>query len=118
MQLPQINGNYDDITKKLKNDMLEASSKLNFEKAKEIKELLDYVDKVLEKQKIDLTDNVNRDIFNAYEYKGYISMQVFHSRSGRLVERNSYIYEQNEEKEECLNNFILSFYENNEIKKR
>lgn len=112
-----LNGNYNDIVIKLKKDMYDASEKLNFEKAGEIKELLDYIDKVLEKQKIDLTDNVNRDIFNAYEYKGYISMQVFHSRSGRLVERNSYIYEQNEEKEECLNNFILSFYENNDLPK-
>ena len=91
-----LNGNYNDIVIKLKKDMYDASEKLNFEKAGEIKELLDYIDKVLEKQKIDLTDNVNRDIFNAYEYKGYISMQVFHSRSGQLVERNSYIYEQNE----------------------
>ena len=106
-----LNGNYNDIVIKLKKDMYDASEKLNFEKAGEIKELLDYIDKVLEKQKIDLTDNVNRDIFNAYEYKGYISMQVFHSRSGRLVERNSYIYEQNEEKEEAImsqNNIVCA----------
>lgn len=108
-----LNGNYDDITKKLKNDMKEASDKLNFEKAKEIKELLDYIDKVLEKQKIDLTDTVNRDIFNYYIKDDFISIQVLHSRSGNLVERNSYIYELTEEKEDVINNFILSFYENN-----
>ena len=108
-----LNGNYDDITKKLKNDMKEASDKLNFEKAKEIKDLLDYISKVLEKQKIDLTDTVNRDIFNYYVKDDFISIQVLHSRNGNLVERNSYIYELNEEEIDVMNNFILSFYDNN-----
>ena len=106
-------GNYDDITRKLKNAMMEASNKLEFEKAKEIKDLLDYIQKVLEKQKIDLTDNINRDIFNYYINDDFISIQVLHLRNGNLVERNSYIYEINEDKEEIISNFILSFYENN-----
>ena len=108
-----LNGNYNDIIKKLKDDMLDASNKLNFEKAKEIKDLLDYISKILEKQKIDLTDNVNRDIFNYYIKDDFISIQILHSRGGNLVERNSYIYELNSDKEDIINNFILSFYENN-----
>lgn len=108
-----LNGNYSDITIKLKQDMLDASSKLNFEKAGEIKELIDYITLVLEKQKIDLTDNVNRDIFNYFVYKEFISIQVLHSRGGNLVERNSYIYELNEDEVDVINNFIISFYENN-----
>jgi len=111
-----LNGNYNDIIKKLKEEMLEASQKLNFEKAKEIKELLDYIDKILEKQKIDLKDNINRDIFNYYIKDEFISVQVLHLRNGNLVERNSYIYELNEEKEDVINNFIVSFYENNNDK--
>ena len=107
-----LNGNYSNITDKLKKDMYSYSEKLNFERAGEIKELLDYIDKVLEKQKIDLTDNVNRDIFNYYIYKDFISIQVLHSRNGNLVERNSYIYELNEDKYDVINNFIVSFYEN------
>jgi excinuclease ABC subunit C len=112
-----LNGNYDEITKKLKQDMLEASNKLNFERAKELKELIDYITLVLEKQKIDLNDNIDRDIFNAYEYKDFISIQVLHLRNGQLVSRNSYIYEQTEEKEEVLSNFILSFYNKNSLPK-
>ncbi len=112
-----LNGNYDEITKKLKNDMADASLKLNFERAKELKELIDYITLVLEKQKIDLNDNINRDIFNAYEYKDFISLQVLHLRNGQLVSRNSYIYEQTEEKEEVLSNFILSFYTKNDLPK-
>ena len=108
-----LNGNYDDIIKKLKQEMKEESDKLNFEKAKEIKDLLEYISKVLEKQKIDLTDNINRDIFNYYIKDDFISIQILHSRNGNIVERNSYIYEMNEEKDDLINNFIVSFYENN-----
>ena len=108
-----LNGNYSKITIKLKQDMIEASNKLNFEKAKELKELIDYITLVLEKQKIDLTDNINRDIFNYYIYNDFISIQVLHSRGGNLTSRNSYIYELNEDEIDVINNFIISFYENN-----
>lgn len=106
-----LNGNYHDIYNKLEKEMLNASEKLNFEKAKDIKEVMEYIKVVLEKQKIDFNDNVNRDIFNYYVYKDYISVQVLHSRNGNLVERNSYVYELNEDKLDVMNNFIISFYE-------
>ena len=109
-----LNGSYDDITKKLEKEMYEASEKLNFEKAKELKEVIDYIKVTLEKQKIDLNDNVNRDIFNYYVYNDYISIQVFHERNGNLTERDSYIYELNEEAIDAFINFIISFYEDNE----
>lgn len=106
-----LNGNYHEIYKKLESEMLKASEKLNFEKAKDIKEVMDYIKITLEKQKIDFNDNVNRDIFNYYVYKDYISIQVLHSRNGNLVERDSYVYELNEDECDVLNNFIISFYE-------
>lgn len=105
-----LNGGYSEIKKKITNEMFDAASKLNFEKAKEMKDYLSYIDTLLEKQKIDLKDNVNRDIFNYYVYKDYISIQVLHSRNGKLVERDSYIYELNEEVYDVINNFIISFY--------
>ena len=106
-----LNGNYHEVYKKLESEMLKASEKLNFEKAKDIKEVMDYIKITLEKQKIDFNDNVNRDIFNYYVYKDYISIQVLHSRNGNLVERDSYVYELNEDECDVLNNFIISFYE-------
>ncbi len=109
-----LNGNYSDIVYKLKQEMYEESNKLNFERANEIKELLNYISKVLEKQKIDLKDNINRDIFNYYVLEDFISIQVLHLRNGNLVERNSYIYELNEDETDLFSNFIISFYDNND----
>ena len=113
-----LNGNYNDIYNRLEKEMYLESERLNFEKAKELKEVMDYIKVILEKQKIDFNDNVNRDIFNYYVYKDYISIQVLHSRNGNLVERDSYIYELNEEKIDVLNNFIISFYDDDRFKPR
>ena len=113
-----LNGNYNDIYNRLEKEMHLESERLNFEKAKELKEVMDYIKVILEKQKIDFNDNVNRDIFNYYVYKDYISIQVLHSRNGNLVERDSYIYELNEEKIDVLNNFIISFYDDDRFKPR
>ena len=109
-----LNGNYSYIYDQLEKEMYKESEKLNFEKAKDIKEVMDYIKVTLEKQKIDFNDNVNRDIFNYYEYKDYISIQILHLRNGNLVERDSYVYELNEDKMDVLSNFIISFYEDNE----
>ena len=84
-----LNGNYDNITNKIKCEMEEASEKLNFEKAKELKELLDYIDVTLTRQKVELHDNINRDIFGYYVNNGYISIQVFFLRGGKLVAHKS-----------------------------
>ena len=111
-----LNGNYDNIRKKIENDMLEASEKLNFEKAKELKELLDYIDIVLTKQKVELHDNINRDIFGYYVDKGYISIQVFFLRGGKLVQRESNIYPLVDDIDEELIEYISRFYEKNNLK--
>lgn len=111
-----LNGNYDNITKKIKDEMLEASEKLNFEKAKELKELLDYIDVTLTKQKVELHDNINRDIFGYHVNNGYISIQVFFLRGGKLVERESSIYPIVDEIEEELVEYISRFYDKNNIK--
>ena len=107
-----LNGGYSDIKKIISKEMYDASEKLNYEKAKEMKEYLIYIDQLLEKQKIDLSDNVNRDIFNYYVYKDFISIQVLHSRGGKLVERDSYIYELTDDAVDVISNFIISFYDN------
>ena len=57
-----LNGNHEIVTNKLKELMEQSSEKLQFEKALEYKELLDYISITLEKQKVELDDNLNRDI--------------------------------------------------------
>ena len=96
--------------------MESAISKLNFEKAKELNELKEFVSVTLRKQLIDLNDNIDRDIFGYAVYKGYISIQVLFLRGGKLIERNSSIYPIITDEVEDLTLFISSFYDKNNIK--
>ena len=70
-----LKGNYDDVRIKIRGLMEEASNSLNFERAIEYKEMLEYIDKVLEKQKISLNDNISRDVINYYVKNEYISLR-------------------------------------------
>lgn len=96
--------------------MESAVSKLNFEKAKELNELKEFINVTLRKQLIDLNDNIDRDIFGYAVYKGYIGIQVLFLRGGKLIERNSSIYPIITDEVEDLTLFISSFYDKNNIK--
>lgn len=95
--------------------MESAISKLNFEKAKELNELKEFVNVTLRKQLIDLNDNIDRDIFGYAVYKGYIGIQVLFLRGGKLIERNSSIYPIITDEVEDLTLFISSFYDKDNI---
>ena len=112
-----LKGNYDEVRKKIKNLMEEASNKLNFEMALEYKEMLEYIDKVLEKQKISLNDNINRDVINYYVKNDYILFQVLHLRDGRINMRDKEIFPLIDDEEDTLSYFVTSFYDKNEVPK-
>ena len=104
------------VLSKIDNQMEKCIQKLNFEKARELKELKEFVNITLRNQLIDLNDNIDRDIFGYAIYKGYISIQVLFLRGGSLVERESSIYPIISDETEELTLFISSFYDKNNIK--
>ena len=65
------------------------SENLEFEKAKELKEIIDYIKITLTKQKVEVNDNIDRDVIGYYVFKGYLSIQIFFIRNGRIQERIS-----------------------------
>ena len=106
------------ITQKLKEEMLEESNKMNYEKAHELKELLDYINITVDHQKVEISDALDRDIFGYYFDKGYLSIQVFFLRNGKIVGKHSKIIPTIEEHTEELNRYIATFYESDVIKPR
>lgn len=112
-----LKGNYLTVKKKIENLMKEASDKLNFEAAIEYKEMLEYIDKVLEKQKISLNDNINRDVINYYVKNDYISFQVLHLIDGRINMREKEVFALVDDVKETLSSFVISFYDKNSVPK-
>lgn len=80
-----LNGRDDILIQKIKEKIQVNSDNLNYEVALDLKKELDYISVVFEKQKVELNDGINRDIFNYYVDNGYISIVVFFIRNGKLL---------------------------------
>ena len=106
-----LNGNKEIISKKIENDMQIASQNLNFEKAIELKSMLEDINITLKKQTIILNKNYTCDIFGYYKHNNYLSVQVFYIREGVLFGHHSDIFTVVEEKEEAIIEYIIKFYE-------
>ena len=111
-----LNGDDSIVRDKLEKDMQEESSNMHYEKALEIKNLLDYIKVTLTHQKVELKDNINRDIFGYYVDKGYISIQVFFIRNSKIIERHSKIFPLIEAEDEELTRYIANFYDKGILK--
>lgn len=110
-----LKGDSSIITKKIERDMHRASEALNYEKALELKKMLEDIDITLEKQKIDLNKNYNFDLFTYYQDKNYLSIQVFFIREGLLFGRQGDIFQTIDDPEEELLQYIIHFYEKNHL---
>lgn len=110
-----LRGDYKHIEEKIIKEMNLASEKLNYEKALELKEMLDDVKITLNKQKIDLNNNYNFDLINYYKDKNYLSIQIFFVRNGLLVGRHEDIVQTLDNVEEDIIEYIIKFYDKNNV---
>ncbi|MET3682582.1 excinuclease ABC subunit C [Alkalibacillus flavidus] len=105
-----LNGGHKDIKNDIKEKMQAASESLDFEKAKEYRDLIEHIEAVMEKQTMDLTDLTDRDIFGYSFDKGWMCVQVFFVRNGKLIERDVSVFPIYNEPSEAFISFIASFY--------
>ena len=106
-----FNGNSENLIKKIETKMYDCSSKLQYEKALEYKELLDYINITLEKQKVELDDHYDRDIIGYYELDNYLSVNILFIRGGKLLDKKSNIFPMIDTLEEEVNSYISNFYD-------
>ena len=110
-----LNGNYKILHQKLMDKMNFYAEKLQFEKAKEYKELLDYISITLEKQKVELDDHYDRDIVGYYSKNGYLSVCMLFIRGGKLLDRKNDLFPMIDTLEEELMTYLSRFYDKHNI---
>lgn len=113
-----FNGNSDIVISKLEKKMIDSSNKLQFEKAMEYKEILDYIKITLEKQKVELDDNYDRDVIGFYEEDNYLSINILFIRGGKLLDKKSNIFPMIDTLSEEVNSYISNFYDKHGTKVR
>ncbi len=107
-----LNGHYDNLLKRLENQMMEAAERMEYEKAAEYRDLLSSVKKVAQKQKITSSSMEDRDIIAMAMNDTDAVVQVFFVREGKLIGRDHFGIRIGAEKEirQILTSFVKQFY--------
>ncbi|EMV3081326.1 excinuclease ABC subunit UvrC [Staphylococcus pseudintermedius] len=109
-----LNGEDKTILKNLEEKMIKASENLEFEQAKEYRDLIQHVNNLTKKQKIMSVDQTVRDVFGYHVDKGWMCIQVFFIRQGNLIEREATMFPLQQTPEEEFYTFIGQFYQLNQ----
>lgn len=110
-----LKGYTDQVKGELNAKMLAASENLQFERAQELLEQIRSIDYIQEKQTIDFSLKDSFDAFGWYEDKGYLSIQGFFVREGKLLERNMSVSPVYEESEDAFLAYITQYYQTNKV---
>ncbi len=105
-----LNGGYKDIKKELTEKMTAAAEEHDFERAKEFRDQIANIEATMEKQKMMMTDLVDRDVFGYAVDKGWMCVQVFFIRQGKLIERDVSMFPIYQEPEEEMLTYFGQFY--------
>lgn len=110
-----IAGHTEEKVAELTEKMLAASEALNFEMAKEYRDLIQSIDYVTSKQHVQFGDLKNRDILGYEVDKGYLSIQLFFMREGKLLSRDINLVPAGEDYQEDLTRFLVTYYQENTV---
>ncbi|SIT83593.1 excinuclease ABC subunit UvrC [Edaphobacillus lindanitolerans] len=109
-----LNGGYKDVKRELTDKMNKAAEELEFERAKEYRDQITHIETVMEKQKMTTTDMTDRDVFGYAVDKGWMCVQVFFIRQGKLIERDVSLFPIYRDPEEEFLTYIGQFYSKSE----
>ncbi|KKB43369.1 excinuclease ABC subunit UvrC [Bacillus thermotolerans] len=106
-----LNGGHQRVKEQLRAKMNEAAEKLEFERAKEYRDQISHIEATMEKQKIHMTDFTDRDVFGYAVDKGWMCVQVFFVRQGKLIERDVSLFPIYDEPEQEFLTYLGRFYD-------
>ena len=112
-----LRGNADVLKNKILEKINMYSEQLNFEMALELKKELNYISIILDKQKMELHDFVNRDVVGYFFDKGYLSVQILFLRNGRMVGGHTDILPVISDYQDELDTYLMNFYSRHEVPK-
>lgn len=105
-----LNGGHKEIRKQLEQKMEQAAEELNFERAKELRDIIHSIDGLEDEQRMSFLDNKDRDVFGYAVDKGWMCVQVFFLRQGKLIERDVSMFPYYGEEKDDFLSFVTQFY--------
>lgn len=109
-----LSGGHTEIQDRLQEKMAYAAAHMEFEKAAEFRDQIKAIETVMTRQKMTNVDLIDRDVFGYAVDKGWMCVQVFFVRQGKLIERDVSIFLFYDDASEAFLTFIGQFYQENE----
>ena len=107
-----LEGNTDIVTVRLRGEMEKAAENLNFERAAQVRDQINAIERVVERQRVISPDRIDSDVIAMARANGEACVQIFFIRSGKLIGREYFILEGTEDESdpEVVSEFIKQFY--------
>ena len=106
-----LKGQDDKIINDLKEKMNSAAQSMEFERAAEYRDLIQAIGTLRTKQRVMAKDLQNRDVFGYYVDKGWMCVQVFFVRQGKLIERDVNLFPYYNDPDEDFLTYVGQFYQ-------
>ena len=106
-----LKGQDDQIIEDLRGKMAGAAQAMEFEKAAEYRDLIQSIGTLRTKQRVMAKDLQNRDVFGYYVDKGWMCVQVFFVRQGKLIERDVNLFPYYNDPDEDFLTYVGQFYQ-------
>jgi len=106
-----LKGQDDKIIDDLKEKMAVAAQSMEFERAAEYRDLIQAIGTLRTKQRVMAKDLQNRDVFGYYVDKGWMCVQVFFVRQGKLIERDVNLFPYYNDPDEDFLTYVGQFYQ-------
>lgn len=106
-----LKGQDNKIIDELKVKMNTAAQNMEFERAAEYRDLIQAIGTLRTKQRVMAKDLQNRDVFGYYVDKGWMCVQVFFVRQGKLIERDVNLFPYYNDPDEDFLTYLGQFYQ-------
>ncbi len=107
-----LDGKTDGVRKELEQSMKEASLKMDYEKAAELRDQINAIDRISQRQKVSNISEHDIDVIGLYKDEYEICIEIFYIRNSKMVGRDNFFLKglNDEDDKEIISDFIKQYY--------
>ena len=112
-----LEGKTEEIKKELEIEMQEASKKMEYEKAQELRDKIYAIERISQRQKVSNISENDIDVIGLARKDDEVCIEMFYVRNSKMIGRNHYIFNGLEDEEDCeiISSFIKQYYMGKQI---
>lgn len=107
-----LEGKIDSVIHELNQEMMEFAEKQDYEKAAEIRDRIQAIERVSEKQKVSNISENNIDVIGLHKNEMTVCIEIFFIRGSKMIGREHYFFDElkDMDEDEIVSGFIKQYY--------